>query len=67
MITKKKTGLLEETADSRTGVVAGAGRVQGEPETSVPQTAPPRKKPPKTNKQTKKTETRLKGFTPSRS
>ena len=54
MITKKKTGLLEETADSRTGVVAGAGRVQGEPETSVPQTAPPAKNPPKqTNKQKK--------------
>lgn len=47
---KKKTGLLEETVDSKTGVEDRAGKMQGDPETSCAMECPVPKKPPEKTK-----------------
>lgn len=59
----KKTGLLEETVDSKTEVEDRAGKMQGDPETSCAMECPIPKKPP----EKQKNQTHSKGFTLSRS
>ena len=56
MITKKKKnknkkpGLLKETVDPKTGLEDGAGKMQGDPETSCAMECPVSKKTPKQTK-----------------
>lgn len=59
---KKKTGLLEETVEPKTGLEDGAGKMQGDPETSCAMECPVSKNHPK-----QKNQTHSKGFTLSRS